>query len=87
MEILAKIVVFLFFPWVDALMRASYNEYMMDRLGNEHLASNASVRQFLQYHSPYYMQLSLKKHWWRIVFMPWTIVTSQELYEYGPSRY
>lgn len=76
----AKLLTFLFFPWVDAALRAAYNMYLSESrvFGSE----ERQVRQFMKYHVGDYMKKAFEKHYLRIMFAPWTIVTSSELYEY-----
>lgn len=77
-----RLVVLLFFPWIDATIRAAYNEYLeanpnIYNYFNEHEV----VSKFLKHHADAYMKKAFKKHWHRIIFRPWTIVTFPELYE------
>lgn len=78
-----KIVNLLLYPWVDACLRAAYNEFLDER---DFLTANKTdkeiVRVFMMYYLDEYMNKAFNKHKARIVFAPWSITTQPELYEY-----
>lgn len=69
----------LFFPWLDAMAKASYQEYSQTQL-YEFLHKTGGSR--LAFEKWYLDQdtnanstiSALKKHWFRIMFMPWTFI-------------
>lgn len=81
----AKILTFMFYPWVDACLKAAYNEYL-DKHGSKKLERNLTeeyiIKHFIRYHIDDYMKIAWNKHCVRIIFAPWTITTSPELYEH-----
>ncbi len=78
-----KILLVLFFPWIDACVKAAYNEYMLtdeyDFWTNQ--GGNKATNKFFTQYSSRFMKTAFKKHWTKILFMPWAFETSPEIYE------
>jgi hypothetical protein len=80
---MAKMITFLLYPWVDACLKMAYTEYLdAGGFNNFRFTEEDVVRHFMKHRVDDYMKIALKKHWARIIFMPWTIISSPELYEH-----
>lgn len=77
---ISKLIVFLFWPWVNATVCSAYNEFQLSREFN-YMCANDLKKANQHFHNDAierYMKLAIIKHWKRILFLPWTIVCSNE---------
>lgn len=78
---LTKGIIFLFWPWVDATVKAAYNEYQLSEQFNYFLNSHSLKRANQYFHEVVieeYMNIAFRKHWMQILICPWTVICSNE---------
>lgn len=69
-----------------AYRNAAYNEYMLSDEYNvlTQISLERTVKSFFEYKLEKFIKIAFRKHWGRILFMPWTIETSPEIFDFGP---
>lgn len=81
LQMMPKLIVSLFWPWVNATVCAAYNEFQFSQKYNWYISQGDLFGANQYFHDvaiEHYMETAFIKHWKRILFCPWTIICSNE---------